>query len=137
MYRRPVVSIADHIQAPESDLDAIASAALDYLEGYVLADSERHARAYHPEAIKRRYTEDEDGVFSMINLSPRVMSDYAATQTPSDEADRAEIFIDDVSQDIASVRVHSPRWVDFLHIVKARGEWKLLHVTWHSRQTQS
>ncbi len=62
VYRRPVVSIADHIQAPDSDLDGIAAAALDYLEGYVLADSERHARAYHPEAIKRRYTEDEDAV---------------------------------------------------------------------------
>lgn len=128
-----MISIADHIQASDSDLEAIIAAARDYLEGYVTGDGERHARAYHPEAIKRRYTEDEDGLFSMINLSPRVMSDYAATQDASDEADRADMFIDDVSQDIASVRVYSPRWVDFLHIVKARGEWKLLHVTWHSR----
>jgi hypothetical protein len=47
-----------------------------------------------------------------------------------------EIFIDDVSQDIASVRVYSGHWIDFLHIVKARGQWKLLHVTWHRRSTE-
>ena len=132
-----MVSIADHIRALEDDVEAITAAALDYLEGYVSGDAVRHARAYHPEAIKRRYTEDEDGIFSMINLSPQTMSDYAATQDSPDEADSAEIFIDDVAHDIASVRIYSPRWVDFLHIVKARGEWRLLHVTWHSRATPS
>lgn len=25
------------------------------------------------------------------------------------------------------------QWVDFLHIVKARGAWGLFHVTWHDR----
>jgi hypothetical protein len=24
-------------------------------------------------------------------------------------------------------------WVDFLHVVKARSEWRLLHVTWHNK----
>ncbi len=132
-----MVSIADHVRASEDDLEAITVAALDYLAGYVTGDAERHARAYHPEAIKRRFTEDEDGIFGMNNLSPQTMSDYAATQDSPEEADNAEIFIDDVAHDIASVRVYSPRWVDFLHIVKARGEWKLLHGTWHSRTTPS
>ena len=59
------------------------------------------------------------------------MADDAAIQTP--QSVTAEVIIDAVFEDIASVRVYSPRWVDFLHIVKARGAWKLFHVTWHSR----
>jgi hypothetical protein len=43
-------------------------------------------------------------------------------------------FIDAVYDDIATVRIYSPWWVDFLHVVKARGSWKLFHVTWQRRR---
>ena len=127
--------IASHVTAHSSELDAIEAAANDYLFGYLSGNPDRHLNAYHPEAIKRRYIQDEDGVYGVINLSPRTMADSAATVVPEDDCE-AEIFIDDVSQDIASVRVYSCHWVDFLHIVKARGEWKLFHVTWHQRSTE-
>jgi hypothetical protein len=91
----------------------------------------RHLGSYHAEAIKRRYTQDEDGVFGIISLSPQTMADSAALQTPVDS--EVEVVIDDVFEDIASVRLYSSFWVDFLHVVKARGEWKLFHVTWHRR----
>jgi hypothetical protein len=63
-----------------------------------------------------------------------MMADYAALSQMSD-CD-TEVIIDAISEDIASVRVYSCRWVDFLHVVKARGEWKLFHVTWHGRSEQ-
>ena len=124
-----MASIANHIDVSSTDIEAITAAALDYLEGYLSGDADRHARAYHPEAIKRRYTMDEDGVFDIINISPRTMSDYASLREPENDCE-FEIFIDDVFHDMASVRVYSCHWVDYLHIVRARDEWKLLHVTW-------
>ena len=124
--------LAPNLNADPSDLEAIEAAAHDYLYGYVNADPARHLDAYHPEAIKRRYTRDDDGIYGMVNLSPRTMADAAALNEPDDDCD-VEIFIDDVYEDIASVRVYSCHWIDFLHVVKARGEWKLLHVTWHRR----
>ncbi len=125
--------LPDRVGVDQEDIDAITKAALDYLEGYVSADAERHLGSYHPEAIKRRYTQDEDGVFGIISLSPQTMADSAALQTPSEI--EAEIVIDGVYNDIASVRVYSSRWVDFLHMAKARGEWRLFQVTWHPRNT--
>ena len=123
----------DRPEPAQDDVDAITRVALDYLEGYVSGDSQRHLRSYHPEAIKRRYTEDEDGVFGIVSLSPQTMADYAATESGSGSDGSIEVIVDDVSEDIASVRVYSARWVDFLHVVKARGEWRLFHVTWHRR----
>ena len=118
--------------APQEDIDGVMAAALDYIDGYVEGDAERHARAYHPECIKRRYVTDEaSGVDELVVLSPRVMADYAALSQMSDC--ESEVIIDAISEGIASVRIYSCRWVDFLHIVKARGEWKLFHVTWHGR----
>ncbi len=120
------------IVAPQEDIDGVEQAALDYIEGYTTGDAERHARAYHPECIKRRYVTDaETGIDELLVMSPRTMADYAALSEMSDC--ETEVIIDAISEDIASVRVYSCRWVDFLHVVKARGEWKLFHVTWHGR----
>ncbi len=55
------------------------------------------------------------------------MADYAATVgwNPNLAADSGpEIIIDAISQDIASVRIYSSHWVDFLHLTRARGDWK-------------
>lgn len=120
------------LSAAQEDIDAVMSAARDYIDGYVDGNPERHARAYHPECIKRRYITDPDsGVDELIVISPRVMTDYAALSEMSDC--ESEVIIDDISENMASVRIYSCRWVDFLHVVKARGEWKLFHVTWHGR----
>jgi hypothetical protein len=124
--------VEDRVGVSQSDIDEINRVALDYLEGYVSGDAQRHLRSYHPEAIKRRYSLGPDGVVGMITLSPQTMADDAGLQTPSQA--QVEIIIDAVFEDIASVRIYSPWWVDFAHIVKARGEWRLFHVTWHRRQ---
>jgi hypothetical protein len=118
--------------ASQEDIDGVMAAAFDYIDGYIRGDSERHASAYHPECVKRRYvTDEESGIEELVVLSPKIMADYAALSQMSDC--EAEIVIDAISHDIASVRVYSCNWVDFLHIVKARGHWKLFHVTWHGR----
>jgi hypothetical protein len=124
--------VEDRVGISETDIEAIERVALDYLEGYVSGDADRHLRSYHPEAVKRRYTTDADGVVGIIHLSPQTMADDAALQTPQNA--EAEIIIDAVYDDIASVRIYSPWWVDFAHVVKARGAWKLLHVTWQRRR---
>ena len=129
-------SVSDRAPPAQEDVDAVTRVARDYLEGYVSGDSQRHIRSYHPEAIKRRYTEDEDGIFGIVSLSPQTMADYAATESGLDTGGSIEVIVDDVYEDIASVRVYSARWVDFLHVVKARGEWRLFHVTWHKRSAE-
>lgn len=121
------------LDARHEDIEAVRQAALDYIEGYAEGDPARHARAYHPECIKRRYaTDGETGIAELVVLSPQIMADYAARSEIGDC--EVEVIIDAISQDIASVRVYSCRWVDFLHVVKARGAWRLFHVTWHGRE---
>jgi hypothetical protein len=119
--------------ASQADLDAVTAVAREYIESYVAGDSARHARVYHPECAKRRFVNDPDsGVTELITLTPQVMADYAAALGPAGECP-TEVIVDDLSDDMASVRIYSCRWVDFAHIVRARGEWRLFHVTWHGR----
>lgn len=45
----------------------------------------------------------------------------------------AEIIVDDVSGDIATVRVLSPDCLDYLHVAKTSDGWKIVNVLFHSR----
>ena len=121
------------IGAPDDVVDAITAAALDYLDGYVRGDPNRHAGAYHPECVKRRLAPDENGITALVTSSPQMMVDYAASNPTVEGSVDAEVVIDAIDGDIASVRVYSTQWVDYLHVVHARGEWKLFHVTWKLR----
>lgn len=117
-----------------SDIEAVERVAREYIESYARADAGRHAAVYHPECLKRRYVSDESsGVTELVTLSPRIMADYATASGPMDGDCEVEVIVDDISEDMASVRIYSCRWVDFAHVVRARGEWRLFHVTWHQR----
>ena len=61
----------ERLTASQEDIDAVRTAALDYLEGFIEGDPERHARAYHPEAIKRRFSRDEEYGVEGLEAQPR------------------------------------------------------------------
>jgi len=124
----------NRLEAARTDVEAITRVANEYIESYASGDPQRHASVYHPECLKRRYvTDDSSGVTELVTLSPRIMADYAAASGPMDGDCETEVIIDDISEGMASVRIYSCRWVDFAHVVRARDEWRLFHITWHGR----
>ena len=124
-----MTSKGPEIEATEEEIAAIKAAALNYLFGWVEADPERHALACHPEALKRRYF-IKDGIDELDWVTPQLMVDWAASGLSRTADTEYELIIDDVTQGMASCRLYSTNWIDFLHIVKARGDWRILNVTW-------
>ena len=69
----------EKLTASQEDVDGVMDAVRAYIEGYVNGDPEHHARAYHPEAIKRRLEIDEPSGVTLVNLdTPTGMVEYAA-----------------------------------------------------------
>lgn len=127
-------SIGTSRAAVTADAEAVERVAREYIESYARGEADRHAGVYHPECLKRRFVRDDDsGVTELVTLSPQVMADYAGASGPMEGDCEAEVIIDDISEDMASVRIYSCRWIDFAHVVRARGKWRLFHVTWHGR----
>lgn len=54
------------------------------------------------------------------------------TQVPPD-ARRTDVTILDVTGRAASVKVDAGPWVDYMHLVKVEGAWKILNVLWETR----
>jgi hypothetical protein len=122
--------------APSVPQDAaIRQAALNYLEGLYEGDAARVERALHPDLVKRR-PESRGGKSRLNEMTASQLIDFArngtGTRTPV-ERRRAEVRILDVYKDSATVRVDALDWVDFIHLARLNGEWKIVNVLWEHR----
>jgi hypothetical protein len=119
-----------------ADSAAIRAAALDYIEGWYSADGDRMARALHPELAKRIMYSDTSGNFWIRDMGGtelvRGTRSGGGSRTPAAQQ-RKDVRILDVFQNTASVRVDAATWVDYLHLVKWRGEWRIINVLWELR----
>ena len=118
-----------------ADSSAIRQAALDYIEGYYTANADRMARAVHGELAKRIVVRDTSRPREFVR-------DMGATEliegtragggskTPL-ERQRKDVTILDVSYNkAASVKIIASDWVDYLHVARVDGQWKIVNVLW-------
>ena len=101
------------------------------MDAYYTADATRMQKALHPDFHKRTlqtvngHTEiSEDTVQSMLE-GVRLGSGETNSQQRNGYK---SIEILDVYRDAASVKVVTGRWVDYMHLSKLNGEWRVLDV---------
>ena len=120
-----------------SDSAAIRTAALDYVEGWYAGDPARMERALHPELAKRIVRTDERGrsrisqqsALTLINLTRLA----EGKETPPDQQIK-NIRILDIFGNSASVRAEMSGWIDYMHLAKWNGQWKIVNVLWEVKQ---
>jgi hypothetical protein len=88
-------------------------------------------RALHADLVKR--IPDADDTESLREVSKARMVELTAEGGGDWPDAEFEIFIDDISTDIASVRVVSPEYLDYLHLAKTGDGWKIANVLFHLR----
>ncbi len=111
-----------------ADQAGILSTAEDYIQGWYHGDPVRMTRCLHPQLAKRRLNDssglDELDAPTLIGYVQR----RAGTTPPATQLQRIEIL--GVYSNIASVRVEMNDWVDFLHLGRFDGEWKIVNALW-------
>lgn len=124
--------------SPE-DLEAITAVARDYVEGWFDGDADRMRRCLHPELVKRTiHHEPGSGDWRLGRPSSAEMmvgwtrDGEGRTTVPEDR--EFDITIEDVFRHIASVRVLSSPYMDYLHVAKIGDRWFIANVLWEVRQ---
>ena len=109
---------------------AIAAVAQNYMDAYYTADSARMQKTLHPDFHKRtlrtvngRTEISEDTVQSMVE---GVRLGSGKEIPPAERVQKIEVL--DVYRDAASVKVVTGRWIDYMHLSKLNGEWRVLDV---------
>jgi len=121
--------------ASSSDADAVESVARDYIEGWYTGDVERMDRALHDDLVKRiPVSDDSSQAVQLRAVSKARMLELTAGGGGENPDAVVEIVVDDISTDIASARVVSPDYLDYLQLAKTKDGWKIVNVLFHARE---
>jgi len=121
----------------DEDHAEVERAVLDYVEGVYEVKPELIERSVHPELEKfgfaRRSPEDEWRVIPMtyeqlVGLAGEYYADEGGA--PADAPKKVEIL--DVLNQTASAKLTASWGVDYFHLAKYDGKWKIVHVLWQS-----
>ena len=99
----------------------------NYIEAYYTGDAARMEQTLHPRYLKHMI----HGNIPMREKDASQMVAEVRSQGPADfpQAEKTELItVLDVSGDIASAKLVTPHWVDYMTLSKSAGTWKILSV---------
>lgn len=115
-----------------ADSAAIRAAATDYIQGWYDNDAPRMERSLHSGLAKRIVVRDPATRRSQVeNLTAAelVRATGAGQKAPANMR-RQDITILDIFQNMAMVKLVASGWVDYMHMGKIDGQWKIVNVMW-------
>lgn len=116
-----------------ADSSAIVATALDYIDGFYTSDAERMERALHPELAKRIVGDPAGPESRLQNMTAEQLVQATAGKGAAgipEEARREDVTVLDIYNNMASVRIDAGLWIDYLHVARWNGEWKIVNVLW-------
>ena len=120
------------------DEESIRNVAAAYLVSWLDGDGERMRGALHPDLAKRGLDYAADGRPSGVHhLNADYMERSAAKGPRRQFARRCDVTVLDIGDNIASVKVVSEPFIDYLHLTKLDGRWSIVNVLYEDREPAS
>ncbi len=119
----------------KQDSVAIRQTALDYIESQHKPNPQQMERALHPRMVKRTFWKDKstgkDYVRETTTESMVLLAEsYNKNGDKFPASPKKEVILLDVSAKTASVKLIADEWIDYMHILKVNGTWKIVNVLW-------
>ncbi len=113
--------------AASDDTSAVRATVTNYIEAYYTGDAARMERTLHPHYLKHKIHGD---ILMREQTGPQLMESARNGDGTrmSPEQRKEEVTVLDVVGDMASAKLVTPGWVDYLTLSRANGEWKILSV---------
>jgi hypothetical protein len=119
--------------APKDEGPAIKAAVLDYIEGWYDGDAARMERSLHPELAKRLVKTDAQGTSTLDQMSALTLVQATrkgwGKSTPTQRRQK-DVTVLDAYEGAATVKLVAADWIDYLHLARWNGEWKIVNVLW-------
>ena len=109
------------------DASAVRATVTNYIEAYYTGDAARMQQTLHPHYLKHKIHGD---IPMREQTGPQLVNDVrSGGGTHMAQAQRTEkVTVLDVAGNIASAKLVTPGWVDYMTLSKTNGEWKILSV---------
>ena len=120
----------------KSDRDLVFAAVEDYVLGLYEVSPERIARSVDSTLHKIGYYEYGGESYDHVPMTYNELYDLAGTwNSKGDQANDEsikEIIIYDVHDKTASAKLIAKWGIDFMHLSKVDGQWKIMNIMWQS-----
>lgn len=121
---------------PTGDRAAVEQAALDYVEAIYMSDVSRIERSVHPQLTKRGFWRDAPAQ----PWGPQTTMSYdqlvSLTKTWNAKKDRdttiKRVDVYEVLDQTASAKVTAMWGIDYMHLAKYDGRWKIINILWQA-----
>lgn len=122
-------------QSNAADREAVRQAALDYVEGIYNTEPERLERSVHPDMIKRGYYRRQGAAdFTFAPMTRAELITLAANWNKDKKRPIAtypkEVVVYEVVNQTASAKVTAMWGIDYMHLAKHEGRWKIVNILW-------
>ncbi len=120
---------AQNNRTANDDASAVGATVRNYIEAYYTGDAPRMEQTLHPRYLKHMI---HNRAPMREKTALQMVSEVRSQQGPPADIPQTErteeISVLDVSGDIASAKLVTPHWVDYMTLAKWEGEWKILSV---------
>jgi hypothetical protein len=121
-------------QTAQDSLD-IKRVALAYIESQHTPNPKLMQDALHPRLVKRSVFKNKatqkDYVSEYFTENMIILAEsYNIKGDKFPKHPKKEVKLLDISARTASVKLIADEWIDYMHIVKVNGEWKIINVLW-------
>ena len=118
---------AQNAETLGDDASAVRSTVTNYIEAYYTGNAALMQKTLHPHYLKHK-------IHANIPVREQTGSDLVQAARSGEgthltQAERAEqVTVLDVAGNIASAKLVTPGWTDYMTLTKTDGEWKILSV---------
>jgi len=122
------------MEGRDSDEAAIGDVARAYIESWLEGEAGRMHSALHPMLAKRGLDYGRDAApTGLHHLDAEYMVESAGRGPRPQFGRQAEVTMLDLAANVASVKVVSEPFVDYLHLARIDGRWRIVNVLYEDR----
>jgi hypothetical protein len=119
-----------------AEREAVRAAVLDYVEGIYEVNHTRIERSVHPDMAKRGFfVKKGETAYSPHTMTFQQLVDLAKSYNKDGHVKKdapKEIVIYDISDQTASIKLTAVWGIDYMHLAKYEGRWKIVNVLWQT-----
>lgn len=122
-----IATNAQQSTSPTADSAAVRTTVTNYIEAYYTGDARRMEQTLHPHYLKHMI----HGEIPVREKTGSEMVREVRTHGPADlpQSNKTEeVTVLDIAGSIASAKLVTPGWVDYMTLEKVGGDWKILSV---------
>ena len=114
------------------DLEAIEASVTDYFESWFDGDVARMRRCLHPALAKRRPPRDAETELYDVSYDEMIEDVSGGPKVGIDR--RIRVTVLDVVEDIATAKVDSAVFDEYVHLARIEGRWLIINTLYRARR---